>query len=186
MPEAHSRVGHCHAARDAAALRAELSKERAARLAATAAADAARAESARAKADAFKAAAGAAADAEAERARAGAAPYAEADRARALTTAVANMSTRIKEQAADLGALRAKLAVAERDLFKARDELDRSGRCLACEVAPKDVLYLPCKHLNLCEVCHKDAQARAGDAGVLCPICRTVCKSSIIVQGQGR
>ena len=61
----------------------------------------------------------------------------------------------------------------KREVFRAKDELERHGQCAVCESQPRTILTLPCKHLALCKGCHAElAKASPPPAFVACPRCR--------------
>jgi len=130
---------------------------------------------------------------------AGEALAATAARLRAAEADVARASADLAAAAAELAAerqhaaaLAANLAATDKELratklmlFQKESELDRKGRCIACEDAPKSIVTLPCKHMTLCKGCYDELVRRQKEKVAAvpppCPVCNAAIKSSFEV-----
>ena len=89
-----------------------------------------------------------------------------------------------------LTAVEKEKAAVDLELYRVKDQLERSSLCVVCETHRRNVLTLPCKHFLLCKDCYvtmcKDCTGGTTATYPLCPLCRGDVRSWIEVAGQGK
>ena len=135
--------------------------------------------------------------AQAAEARAGALERDSRDAERSARNAAAHAAAIVGVKRERLDDAVAAVANAEAATTRAVAALEDAGSCRVCENAPRDMLFVPCMHLFMCEGCcgelMKRAECKAGApvrtrranaddaprAALPCPVCRAPIESMI-------